>query len=169
MEVFSKVVDRISEVSSKAASILAMVLTLIIGYDVFMRYIFSMPTVWAYDYSIIIYGSYTMLGAAYCLKVGGHVNMDLVYARLSTRTKAIVDAVCYILLFFPLFSILTLKMWQHAVWSVKSNESGASAFSPHLGFFKVILACGFTLLLLQGVVCFLRTVKFVMRGEKHES
>ena len=162
MEMFFRVIDRTSELSSKTASILAMVLTLIIAYDVIMRYIFSMPTVWAYDYTIIIYGSYTMLGAAYCHRLGGHVTMDLIYGRLSTRTQAIVDVICYIFLFFPLFITLTYKMWQHAVWSVTTGEAGsASVFSPRLGFFKVILAYGFTLFLLQGGANFLRTLKYV--------
>jgi TRAP-type mannitol/chloroaromatic compound transport system permease small subunit len=42
-----------------------------------------------------------MLAAAYTLLKGGHIRTDVLYERWSARTRAAVDAVCYVLFFFP--------------------------------------------------------------------
>jgi TRAP-type mannitol/chloroaromatic compound transport system permease small subunit len=43
--------------------ILPMVLSL--TYEVVARYVFSAPTVWAYDMTFMLYGTFFMLGASY--------------------------------------------------------------------------------------------------------
>ena len=46
-------------------------------YEVFARYLFHAPTIWAYDTTYMLYGSHFMLGAAYCLLRGGHIRTDI--------------------------------------------------------------------------------------------
>ena len=170
MERFLRVIDRISEITGRMASILVVILTLAICYDIFMRYVFAKPSFWAYDMTIMLYGSFAILGAAYCHYLGGHVRMDLLYGKLSTRGKAIADIVGYLILFFPLMIILVYKCGQHAIWSMSFGErSSASAWRPYLGPFKLIIAYGLTLFLLQGIADFLRRIVTAVTGVKHES
>src|SRR5262245_30861096 len=49
----------------------------------------------------MLYGAQFMLAAAYTLLKGGHIRTDVLYERWSPRTRATVDAVCYVLFFFP--------------------------------------------------------------------
>ena len=76
-----------------------MVLSLV--YEVVARYFFNAPTIWAYDMTFMLYGSFFMLGAAYTLQRSGHIRTDVFYARWSPRTQARVDLACYLVLFFP--------------------------------------------------------------------
>ena len=170
MERFFKYIDKVSEWTGKIASFMVMILALAIGYDIFMRYFFNKPSFWAYDMTILIYGSYTMLGAAYCHLRKGHVRMDLFYARLSPRGRAIVDVICYLVLFFPLFVVLVYKIGEHALWSLESGErASGSSWRPPLAPFKLLIAYGFLLFLLQGLVEFLRALIVALKGGEYDA
>jgi len=170
MENIFHVVDRISEIVGKLASFLVVVLIIAIGYDITTRYLFSKANFWAYDMTIFLYGSYAMLGAAYCHYTKGHVRMDLLTARMSLRARSTVDVVCYILLFFPLFIILIYKCGGHAIWALLHSErSSASAWRPYMAPFKMAILLGLVLFFLQGVVDFLRSLRIALKGGPHES
>ena len=54
-------------------------------YEVFARYYFTAPTVWAYDMSRMIYGAMFVLGAAYALSKGVHIRSDFLYRSWSVQ------------------------------------------------------------------------------------
>src|SRR5262245_63496524 len=60
--------------------ILPMVMSLV--WEVFARYFLNAPTIWAYDMTYILYGSFFMLGSAYTLLRGKHID------RKSTRLNS---------------------------------------------------------------------------------
>jgi len=72
----------------------------IITYDVTLRYFFSAPTEWAFDYAVMLYGTCFMLCGAYTLAQNNHVRSDMVYRLLSVRQQATLDLVLW-LSFFP--------------------------------------------------------------------
>ena len=76
-----------------------------VAYEVVMRYLFDAPTVWAYDSTYMLYGSHFMLGAAYTLRIDGHIRTDLFYDKWSPRTQGIVDAVCYTKILYTVNSV----------------------------------------------------------------
>ena len=162
MEKFLRIIDRASEWTGKCASFLVVILTLAIGYDITVRYLFAKANFWPYDL--------TMLGAAYCHYLKGHVRMDLIYSRLSPRGRAKMDVICYIFLFFPLFSVLLYKCGQNALWALMHGEtSHASAWRPSLAPFKIAIVFGIFLFYLQGIAEFIRALTVAIKGEPHES
>lgn len=163
-------VNRISEVTGKLAGFLLVVLILAIGYDITVRYFFSTPNFWAYDSVYMLYGAYSALGAAYCLRDKGHVRMDLLYGRFTKRGQALTDVICYVLIFFPLILVITYKCGEHAWWAFTFGErSSASAWRPLTAPFKLSIAFGFFLLLLQGMAEFIKALTVVLKGDSHES
>ena len=56
--------------------IVPMVLSLV--WEVVARYFFNAPTVWAYDMTFMLYGTFFMLGSAYTLLRKGHIRTDSV-------------------------------------------------------------------------------------------
>ncbi len=170
MEKFLRIIDRSSEWTGKAASFLVVILTLAIGYDITVRYLFSKANFWAYDITYMLYGIYTILGVAYCHYMKGHVRMDLLYSRLSRRGQARMDVVCYIILFFPLFIILLYKCGEGAWWALVHGEtSHASVWRPSLAPFKTAIFFGLFLFFLQGIAEFIRALTVAIKGEPHES
>lgn len=165
MEKVFRAVDRASEWTGKLSSYLMPALVGAICYDIIMRYAFNKPTHWAFELTYMTYGAYSVLGVAYCQALKTHVRMDLLYARLSPRTQAVVESVCYLLLFFPLLSILTYKCGEHGLWTLSSGErSSVSVWRPHLWPFKLAITLGFLLFLFQGLVDFFRTLKKAVKG-----
>jgi TRAP-type C4-dicarboxylate transport system permease small subunit len=73
------------------AVIVAMMLTT--GYDVMMRYVFAAPTEWALTLNAAGVLAATFLALPHLAAVRGHIEMDLVYRRLSRRGKTVADAV----------------------------------------------------------------------------
>ena len=94
-------IDTIGDWSGKIFAWLIVPMIVGVSYEVFVRYVFNAPTIWAYDVTYMLYGSHFMLGAAYTLSKGGHVRTDFFYANWSQRTQGWVDAVSYLLFFFP--------------------------------------------------------------------
>ncbi|MCL0087574.1 TRAP transporter small permease subunit [Dehalococcoidia bacterium] len=80
-----KAIDKISEVTGKCASWLMIVVTLIILYEVIARTVFGAPTVWAFELSIMLWGTYFVSVMAWTHKEGGHIAVDVIYNWFSTR------------------------------------------------------------------------------------
>lgn len=130
--------------------ILPMVLSLV--YEVFARYLFNAPTVWAYDMTFILYGSFFMLGAAYTLMRKGHIRTDSFYMNWSPRRQGVTDAVCYLLFFFPAMGVFTWLTWEFFFKSYQQGERlVTSPWMPIVWPFKFTMAAAGLLLLLQGV------------------
>ena len=152
-------IDTVNKWIGRAVSFLIVVLTGAVTYEVVARYVFKHPTIWAHETSSMLFGAYILLGGAYTLQVGGHVNMDVVYGRLSGRTKNILDVVtlCIILL------LCGVLMWRggEAAWrSLRMLEHSGSIWNPPVYPIKLVLPLGAFLLFLQGVVKFLREVVY---------
>jgi TRAP-type mannitol/chloroaromatic compound transport system permease small subunit len=151
-------VDRVSELSGRAAAWLVLPLILGVTYEVFARYALNAPTVWAYDLAYMLYGSIFMLGAAYALRRGAHVRTDFLYNDWSDRRKALADAVGYVL-FLPALLLYLLALGRQAQHSWMIGEKSVeSAWRPPLYPFKWMMVVAMALLLLQGVVELLRTL-----------
>ncbi len=144
--------DRISMWFGKAFAWGIMVMTLGVGYEVFVRYVLGAPTTWAFDLSYLMYGSIFMMGGAYTLSRDAHVRGDFLYRLWKPRTQGIVELVLYFIFFFPGIIALIAAGWKYASRSLRYME--VSVYSPanipifHL---KLIIVAAGVLMLIQGI------------------
>jgi TRAP-type mannitol/chloroaromatic compound transport system permease small subunit len=168
MEAIERVIrfiDKISLWSGKAVSWLVVVFTLVLGYEVVLRYAFNAPTKWAFDISYMLGGSYFLLGTPYTLLMKKHVRIDLFYVFFSPRKKAIVNIVFDLLFFFPLWGVLLYALTPYVYLSWITDERSMQGYwMPILYPFKTVMPVGVLLLLLQGIAEFLRSVQVLVRG-----
>ncbi len=158
-------IDLISEGVGKVSAFLILALSLVIGYEVVLRYGFNHPTIWAHETSVMIFGAYFILGGAWVLSVRGHVNMDVVYGRLSPRKKALIDLITF--WFFVLFcAVLVWKGGEAAWYTIKTWQHSETVWSPPIGPIKLMLPIGAFLLLLQGVAKFVRDAITLVKGRE---
>ena len=159
------VIDTLSEWSGRIFAWLVIPLVGGLTYEVLARYLFNAPTIWAYDLSYMLYGAHFMLGAGYTLLKGGHIRTDIFYQSWSPRTQGKVDALLYLLLFFPgmlfFFWMGGQEFWQ--AWSI-GERSDASPWRPILYPLKATLPLGALLLLVQGVSEFIKSGHLALRG-----
>ena len=159
-------VDRLSTWIGQFFSWLVVGLTLLIGYEVFSRYVLNNPHAWAFDAMIMMYGTMFMMAGAYTLSKNGHVRGDILYGFLKPRTQAIFDLILYVVFFIPGVIALAYAGYGFAADSWKILEhSSITADGPPLYPFKTIIPLAGVILLFQGVVEIFRCVVCIQQGE----
>jgi TRAP-type mannitol/chloroaromatic compound transport system permease small subunit len=159
-------IDRLSAWAGKAFAWSAVLLTLIVCYDVLARYVINSPTQWGFDLAYILYGCLFMMAGAYTLSRNGHVRADMLYRTLSPRTQASVDIVLYFLFFVPGVAALVYAGVDFTIasWNMREVSSVTSAGTPIYPFKLVIPVAGL-LLLLQGFAEIARCIICLRTGQ----
>ncbi len=144
------------------------ILVLVVVTDVVLRYVFNAAPVWAYDISVMLGGTIYVLAWSYTHRYDGHVRVDIFYARMSPRKKAILDVVGTFIFVFPLMAILIKESWEWAWRAWVINERFMETyFYPPVAPFRTIVLIGFCLLLLQSIAIFTRDLYFVVRNKPY--
>ena len=154
-----KYIDRISEWTGIAASWLVVPLTLLVSYEVVMRYFFNQPSNWGYDVCWMIYGMSFMIGGAYTLLHQGHVRIDIVYNVMPPRAQKIFDAVVYAVFFLFVTIVFTWAGIKFAAdaWTAGENLSTSTWKFPS-GPIKTVIPVSFFLLSLQSLAELVRSL-----------
>lgn len=163
MKALLRLVDGINEWTGR---VFAWAVVLIVGitvYDVFMRNVFSLPTVWAFDVSNQLYGLQFMIMAGFGLLHRVHVSVDVFWQHLSPRGQALMDLLSYAVFFFPFMFMLLSQSWQFAARSWATKETGWGAVAMPLYPLKIAIVVATVLLLLQGIATTLRLLGSLTR------
>jgi TRAP-type mannitol/chloroaromatic compound transport system permease small subunit len=120
-------VDKASTLAGQVCSWSIVVLTALISWEVFSRYVLNVPHAWVLDVQIMLYGVLFMMAGAYTLSKEGHVRGDVLYSFFEPRTQAIWDLILYIVFFLPGIFALSYAGWIYANESLAINEK---TFSP---------------------------------------
>lgn len=166
MNTYIRFADTLSAWVAKAFAWSVMVMTLGVGYEVVVRYIFRAPTVWAFDMSYMMYGTLFMLGGAYTLSRDAHVRADIIYRLMSERAQATLELVLYIIFFFPGILALIFAGWKYVSrsWRYHEVSTMSPANIPIFQFKTVIIVAG-VLLVVQGIAQVMRCLICLKRGE----
>ena len=151
-----RAVDRLSEAIGLLVSVLMPAMVVVLAIEVVARYVFNSPTLWAYDTAIFMFGYTGLLGGAYALKRKEHINVDLFYARLSPRGKAVLDVITGLLFFF-FMALVFIYGWTTAIEAIEGGEATATLWGPPIGHFKLMIPIGAALLFLQGLANWIRS------------
>jgi TRAP-type mannitol/chloroaromatic compound transport system permease small subunit len=158
-------VDRASTALGQFFAWLIVVLTLMITWEVFSRYVLNSPHDWALDAQIMMYGTLFIMAGAYTLAKNGHVRGDVLYGFFRPRTQATLDLLLYLLFFLPGIVALTWAGWGFAQDSLAIRESTFSATPLPLYPFKFAIPIAGGMLLLQGLVEIARCVICIREGQ----
>lgn len=161
-----RVLDGVSLWSGRIVGWLIIPMVLSLVYEVVARYFFNAPTVWAYDMTFMLYGSFFMLGSAYTLLRKSHIRTDFFYGQWSPRRQGWVDATCYLLFFFPGLIAFLIVGWDYFWVSFQRGERiVTSPWMPIVYPFKAAIPLATLLLLIQGLSEFLKSVWAAKEGE----
>lgn len=157
LRAFIRIIDTVSEKLGNMLSILIPAMVVVLAIEVVARYAFQSPTVWAHETSIFLYGYCGMLAGAYTLKHRGHINVDILYSRLSPRKKAILNVLTGFL-FFLMVGLVIYQGWKMGMKSLVMHEHTSSPWAPPLAHFRLVIPVGAFLLLLQGIANWIRNL-----------
>ena len=107
-------VDRLSTWLGQVFAWAIILLTLMISWEVYSRYVLNSPHDWALNLQIMMYGTLFMMAGAYTLSKNGHVRGDVLYGFFVPRTQATLDLLLYFVFFLPGIVALTWAGWNFA-------------------------------------------------------
>ncbi|MDH5648485.1 MAG: TRAP transporter small permease subunit [Gammaproteobacteria bacterium] len=141
-----------NEVIGRVLSWLVLALTLMVVYDVSMRYLFREGSVAIQEMEWHIFSLIFLLGAAYTYKNNEHVRVEILYQKFSERTQLWVDTLGDVLFLIPI-SIIVFKAslpFVQTAFEIMERSPDAGGL-PYRYLIKAVIPAGFALLALQGV------------------
>ena len=158
--------DQVAIWSGKVFAWLIVPMVLALTYEVVARYGFNSPTLWAYDMTFMLYGSFFMLGAAFTLQRKGHIRTDSWYGGWSVKTQAWVDILGYLFMFTPFVAVFLWTGWGYFWKSFITNETFVSSpWQPVAWPFKLVMPLTGLLLGIQGVSELLKSIHAARTGQ----
>lgn len=160
-----RAIDGLNAVVGRVVAVSLLFLIALVVYEVALRYVFKAPTTWGNEMISFIFAGYILLGGGYTLLHGDHVAMDIVHARLSPRTKAIVDTLTagFVILYCW---ILLRETGVMAIEALETGQRAASDWSPPLFPVMVSLPIGAALILLQAIAKLARDAHLAVTGRE---
>ena len=133
---------------------------------VVLRYGFNIGSIMAQESVIYMHGALFLLGAAYALKTGAHVRVDIFYRNFDPRTKAWVNSLGGVVFLLPLCVFILVSSWDYVseswgMWE-RSPEPGGI---PAVYLLKSLLPLAAINLALQGVAEILRSALLLAQDE----
>ena len=125
-----------------------------------MRYGFDLGLLWMQESITWMHALLFMLGAAWALRSGDHVRVDVFYRRLSPRRQALVDLLGTVLFLLPLCGYVFFESWPYVLQSWEIHETSREAGGLRgLYLLKSVIPLTAALLALQGVSEIVRALR----------
>ena len=147
--------DRIDRFNTAIGRIMAWAALFVVVVQfavVVLRYAFGTGSIWLTE--SIFYGNAAMLmlAAAWTLREGGHVRVDVFYADASPRRKTLIDLAGAILLLLPSMLVLAWFSLPYVAraWAILEGSRETSGI-PAVFLFKTLIPVFAVMMALQGI------------------
>ena len=165
MERISKYLDSFSEITGKICSWFVALMVLVTCLVVIMRYGLDMGSVFLQDVVLYLHGGLFLLGAAFALKRGAHVRVDIFYRNFSTSKKALVDLLGNLIFLQPICWTILLYSWGYVEFSWRIMEVSPEPDGlPFVYVQKSLLIVVAILLALQSISEILKSLLIIKHG-----
>ena len=148
--------NKISEWQGKAVSLLILLATFQICYELVMRYLFNAPTVWGLELTVYLCGVTYIMSGAYAERYGAHIRVDVFYNNWRPRTKAWFDLMVTDLFLFFFSGVL---LWHGSIWfweAVNQELTSGTIWDPIIWPMRLVIVLGALMLMISGIPKFLR-------------
>jgi TRAP-type mannitol/chloroaromatic compound transport system permease small subunit len=159
--------QRIDEYTERVAQAVAylIVLTIIVSAaNAVSRYALNMASNAWLELQWNLYATAFLFGAAWALKGGDHVRIDIVSSNLSFKVRNWIDVFGHIVFLFPFCLIHLYYGYDYFVRSVTAGETSTHAGGLIFWPAKLVLLIGFALLFIQGVSELIKRLA-IIRGD----
>ncbi|NOZ11157.1 MAG: TRAP transporter small permease subunit [Gammaproteobacteria bacterium] len=162
--------DRLSEISGHAVAWMVVLMTLVVGYDVAMRYLFNVGSVALQELEWHLFALIFLLGAAYTFKQEGHVRVEVLYQRFSPRAQAWADLFGTVFFLLPFCVLIIISSWPFVFNAFQYSEGSPDPGGlPYRFLLKSAIPIGFSLLVLQGLASIIQRILFLLGKEKGQA
>lgn len=146
----TKVIDKISDYTGVFIALWTVNAVVFYFYEVVMRYLFNMPTIWVHEASFLLFGMQYLMTGAYAMLHGAHVRVDIMYIKLPPRGRVGMDI--FTSVFFFIFVIALMgTSWSFFISSYEMNEISVETWGIQYWPVKLLMFTGAILLALAGI------------------
>lgn len=131
-------IDNFTTAVGRIVSLLGFATVLVCFATVYLRYALGVGFTWTQELYTWTHVYMIMLGSAYTLLKGGFVRVDMLYARASVRTKALIDLFGSVAFTLPFLFMIAWYGWPFFLASFTMGER--SQYEDGLGALYVLKA-----------------------------
>ncbi len=161
-----RVINQFSDLLGKIAALLFILLLLNVFFDVVMRYVFNDVSIGMQELEWHLYATVFLIGVPYALFKEGHVRVDIIYAGLSPKRRALIDLIGTLILLLP-FTILVARYGID--FTRESFELGEQSGDPgglrYRWLIKGVIPFAFSAMAISGLGLILKSIN-TLRGVK---
>ena len=151
--------------TGKICSWFVALMVLVTCLVVIMRYGLDMGSVFLQDVVLYLHGGLFLLGAAFALKRGAHVRVDIFYRNFSNSKKALVDLLGNLIFLQPICWTILLYSWGYVEFSWRIMEVSPEPDGlPFVYVQKSLLIVVAILLALQSISEILKSLLIIKHG-----
>ena len=159
-------IDTMTEKTGRLLAWLCLAMALTTCLVVLLRYGLGIGSIAVQESVTYMHASVFMLGAAFTLKRGGHVRVDIFYRRMTPRAKAWVNSIGAIVFLLPLCVFLFVVSWHFVSESWAMAEGSPDPGGIHAVFLlKSLIPLLAVSLGLQGLAELLRNILVLVEGQ----
>jgi len=152
-------IDRITVGIGKALAVLMLPLVLLVFANAILRYVFGIGHVWLFEAVGYCFAILAIGLAGWALKENEHVRVDVFYAAMSRRKRALIDVLGTCLLLFPFLWLMWDRSLPYVQRSWRSRETSMEISGiPYVWLLKTCLLAFCVLLGFAAVAFLLRAV-----------
>ncbi|CCE22928.1 TRAP transporter small permease subunit [Methylotuvimicrobium alcaliphilum] len=157
------IIDSLNEWIGTTVSWLTLIMVVVTFTIVMLRYAFNYNSIAMQESVSYMHALVFMLGAAYTLKTGAHVRVDIFYQRLGRTARAWIDCCGVVLLLLPVSGFILYSSWDYVAESWKIFESSSNSGGlPGVFLIKTTIPLTACLLILQGISMFLANLMIAL-------
>jgi len=159
MNAIAEAIDTLNEALGRLIAPLIAVITLVVLYDIALRFFTGRPSDWAFDITKMLFGAHFMLLAAYGLRHHAHVEVDVLKRLLSRRKQAVVELLGYLIFFVPFSWMLLTLGWSFFMRSYSRGETTYGVVSIPVYPIKGVIVVAAFLITLQAIAIVIRAIQ----------
>jgi TRAP-type mannitol/chloroaromatic compound transport system permease small subunit len=148
LERIERAFGTVNFIIGKVLSVLLLLMTLNVFYDVIMRYFLRNSSVAMQEMEWHLFGVIFLFGISVSLLDEGHVRVDFLYDRFTVRTRAVINIIGTVFFLLPLGLLIFFGSLDFVIDAYEINEiSQDPGGLPYRWFIKAMIPASFALLI----------------------
>lgn len=166
-----RIADLIDMSNAALGRLAALCLGLLVAVQfaiVVLRGAFGSGSVWLQDSLYYFHAGAFLLAAAFALKNGVHVRVDIFFEAMSVRARALVDLLGALVLMVPFMAAIMILSWPYASRAIAILEGARdSGGLPLVFLLKALIPLFAFLMALQGIAQAIRAIGVLIAARPH--
>jgi TRAP-type mannitol/chloroaromatic compound transport system permease small subunit len=168
LELYIRAVDGLNTVIGKVVAWMTLGTVVVCFATVYFRYALDSGFIWMQEAYVWQHAIVFLVGAGYTLLHNGHVRVDIFYAQMPARRRAMVDIFGTIVFMGPFLWVLLDRSWPFFMTAYLGDENSQQPDGiPNVWILKSMLVWFCVLVGLQGLATIARGILFLGGNQKY--